>query len=358
MGNLSAIRSLQRQIKPLAGRKGNKGRKSVERSAGLDGYAFLRQEFKPFYGVQSANLKKTEREFFYSLSNLCALYNWEVPLTVGLDFPQNVSHAYACIKELAVKVNVRVLIVVDDAGVTTLATVRDFGIGDTLYYIPVRPYWYICKNKKLRRLCEVLTCIFSYLYRVIGVSYFRKRCFVRSVYDTIEEMLYNQDEEEAEGELDEERQEVEDLVNYGDDLFALLDVPYDASFLQELLKSRAGLSREVFLLARDFLKLSLDYPGRSMDSCLRYDLFDKGSYRFIRPEHYLSFFWSSKDCLQDMFMDWVNNDLMEMEGRREPVVVQCFDRPQESECFDFDFETRLFSYLDRLAFILNSFDNG
>ena len=357
MENVSAVRSLQRRIKPLTGRKGGKTRQPVERSLGFDCYAFLRQEFKPFYGVESSDLKRTEREFFASLVNLCQLYGWAMPDVSGLNFPENICFAYQCIKEVAEKERVSVLIVVNDAGVTTLATVKTLGLYGDLYYIPVRPYWYISKKKELEQLFKVVTCIFSYLHKVIGVPYFRGYCYMRDIYEMLENMLIDQYDEDAEDELQEQKQTLEDIEYYGDELYPVFNVGYEAKVLKALLEDGQGLSAEVLDLAWDFLKLSLDYPNRSLDTSLNYDLLGKVENGVIDTDRYLSFYWSGYDCFHYEIEEWVNNDCMDMDGINEPVAVQCFDKPQEVVRYDFDFETRLFSYLDRLVFILNSYDH-
>lgn len=353
---MSAIRELQRRIKPPARRKRTQTRKSAERTFRPDGYAFLKQEFKPFYGVFSSNLEKTEADFFISLNNLCALYQWAIPVRDGLTFPENVAHAYQCIQKVAEKENVQVLIVVNDAGVTTLATTKTLGLFGELFYIPIRPYWYISQDKKLEPLFKVMTCIFSYLISVVGVTYYRKDSYVQYMYELLENMVHDSDESEPEEDLKEQIEELENMERYGDELYQVFNVKYHPEQLKALLSDEQGLDADMRELAGDFLKLSMDYPNRALSTNLNYDLLGRANDQIIHEDHYLSFYWSGYDCFRYIFFDWINNDLMEKDGINEPVALQCFDTPQAEVKYDLDFENRLFKYLEILAFTLNAYD--
>jgi hypothetical protein len=191
---------------------------------------------------------------------------------------------------------------------------------------------------------------------VIEVSYYRKDGYVQYMYELLENMVHDQDDDEPEENLKEQIEELENMERYGDEMYQLMNVKYDPEQLEALLMHGQGLNAEVRELAGDFLKLSTDYPDRSLSANLNYGLLGKAGHDVIDVDHYLSFYWSSYDCFQYIFRDWVNSDLMEKDGINEPVVVQCFDTPQSEQRYDLDFETKLFRYLEILVFILNSYE--
>lgn len=110
-------------------------------------------------------------------------------------------------------------------------------------------------------------------------------------------------------------------------------------------------------IAKEVVRLSNEYPGRSLRSNIPPDFYHYDPGGLIYIEEYVAFFWSANDCLYYMFFDIINNDLQEKCTTEEPVALQWFDQAHKTEYFDFSFENRLLSLMDKLAMQLNTYDH-
>jgi hypothetical protein len=110
-------------------------------------------------------------------------------------------------------------------------------------------------------------------------------------------------------------------------------------------------------LGIEALALYQAYPNRSIFDHINPDLLCPEENDRVSAGQYVSFYWSSEDCFNDTLTDMVNNEFQEMGEQEEPTSVQIFSEPQEKETHDFDFETRLFSFINRLIELLNDYDH-
>jgi hypothetical protein len=102
----------------------------------------------------------------------------------------------------------------------------------------------------------------------------------------------------------------------------------------------------------------LDYSDRSIMDSIYSGAFalDSDGDGLISADQYISFFWSSSDCLYDQLMDSVNAELNEIGSIDEPVSVQFFDTPQPIISHDLSYERCFFDLLHEISDNLNSFE--
>jgi len=198
---------------------------------------------------------------------------------------------------------------------------------------------------------------FCYLYKVIGVPYFRNSAYLGNIYETLEDWINNDDEEEDY--RDSQKAEMEMLKTAGDNLFTYINVAYNSQQLQELLRqfeNSTNFDSEIFNACNEFLQLSIQYPSRSVKQNLNTILFTEAEPEYVYIEQYISFYWSGNDELCECLFDMVNNELNEMGEMEEPMSLQIFDEPHQERVCDFDFETRLFEAINNLTEQLNFYD--
>ncbi len=321
------------------------------------GNGFLNHSFQPFWGIAIASLGKTEREFFNSLSNCCNCYGFEMPDVAALPFPLNVNAAFKAIEEKLNAINEACIIISDKKEKAAIATAKVFDTGHTLYYIPVRPLYHLMQDEQQKPLADVLIAVFNYLYNIAGISYFRKSGYLSNIYETMEDWIDNDDEDEQYRVG--QKQEMNLLKTAGDSIFSLINKPFKiehAKYLLEQYEKSTGFNIEMYDVCDSLLQLSIDYPNRSIKQNLNTIFLGGDGEEYIYIEQYVSFFWSSYDELCECLFDMVNNELNEMSEMEEPMSLQIFDEPCQQRRYDFDFETRLFNGINNLTEQLNFYD--
>ncbi len=359
MATISKVQQLNRSIKQPArcGSRSTKQVKSCTKRANYNG--FLNHVFKPFYNIPSTNWKKTEREFFYSLSNLCGLYKWNEPDTSDLDYPLNVASAFEIVKNKCLERKLSCIITKDERNGTSITTVKTFDNGYTLYYIPVRPVWLLLRNQTRPILTGIWLEIFRYLYHITGVAYYKQDSYLYRMYEILQNWIDDDCDSEDEAYKKEQQKTMCNMHDAGDKLFTYLKQGFSAKQLQQLLQQyrlSGYYEIEMEKIITDCLQLWADYPNRSVSDNIDCNVAISEHEEIIYLDNYLSFFWSSYDNLYDTLMEMINDELMEMSHQQEPVSLQCFDKAQVKEQHDFDFIHRFFELVESISEMLNKLE--
>ncbi len=359
MATTSKVCKIQRNIGQVT-RCSNRAAEQVKSSTKRGNYnGFLNYVFKPFYNIVSRSWQIAEREFFYSLSNLCNLYGWRVPDTSKVSYPQNVMSAFEIVKDNCIERNLDCFIAMSGRSIS-IVTMKTFDIDCTLFYIPVRPVWLLLQNQPQNVLTEIWLEIFRYLYLIANVPFYREDSYLYRIYEILQNWILDDDDMQEE-EYKKEQQETINTMQYaGDKLLVCLMEGFNAQKLQELLNQYLHLDcydNDTEKIITDCLQLTKDYPNRSIYNNIINVESDTEQEDMIYIDNYLSFFWSSNDCLYDSFMEMINAELMEMTGQQEPITLQCFDKPQLMEQHDFDFEKRFFMLVHDISSVLHKLDN-
>ena len=360
MENASTIRRVRRSAQPLAGRKGSTAKSPAKRTTRTDGNGFLNHSFQPFWGVAFPDWQKAEQEFFGSVANLCALYGWNIPDVSGLNFPANIREAYQqIIAQESKRFTLNVGIHQDEQRACCLATTKNYDTCYQLYYIPVRPLWEMRARKTDKELYRLLCRIFAYLYQVAGIPFFSEPGLLNSNYETIQNWIEEEQDVEEETFRRKQKKELRELEKAGKILLPEIQSLFRQADLEACLlayRKQCRGDQEMIAVAEEFIKLVRDYPKRRIRETMSYDA-EADDNNTIYWEQYISFYWSSNDCLNETLFQMVNDEFQEMSYQEEPTCLQWFDRPQEQENHVFDYEPRLFSLLNSLTGILNEYDN-
>ena len=359
MATTSKVCNVQRNTRQAARQRNRSTKQAESRTKGTNYNGFLKHVFKPFYNVPVTNWRKTEGEFFYSLSNLCRLYGWVVPDTSHLDYPLNVATAFEIVKNKCLDRKLNCLITNYKRNRTSIATTKTYDTGYTLYYIPVKPVWQILQKEDHPILTEIWLMLYRYLYQIGKVSYYRQGSYLNRIYEILQNWIDEDCDSEDEAYKKEQQETLNTMQDAGDRLFIHIRKKFNAGRLQYLLQQyRLSGYYEVEMekIIKDCLQLWTDYPNRSVYDDIDCNVTIPEQEEIIYLDTYLSFFWSGYDCLYDTLMEMINNELMEMSHQQEPVSLQCFDKPQVSEQHNFDFVNRFFELMEEISDMLNKME--
>jgi len=360
MENPTAIRQFSGQAQPPARCRRGTAQPAKKRTRRHHRNGFLKHRFQPFYQY-NGNKARAEREFLCSLSNLCKHYALPVPETVNGVFPQYVYQTRQIISEKLKGVDNQISCIVaeDDRHVATLATVRRFDTGMTLYYIPVRPLWYWMQDKDSQPIADLIFGMFAYLEQVVRVPYYTEQdSYLASQYETLEEWV--KDEQEDEPYREKQKDELYTMRNSGLKIYAQIIDPKRLADFENVVQhfqAKEEWQADWLLVAKGFLLLYQQYPERSVFDHIQSDLLYPQDEERIYADQYISFYWSGNDCFQDCLFEMIDNHFQEIAYMDEPAHVTLFDYPPENTTPDFDFETRLFDLINDLSRLLNRYDH-
>jgi hypothetical protein len=178
METTSAIRatgSISRQGLRQRSRKKAKDKNSA---SSFNGHGFLKHSFLPLADGRHEELEQwqaVEREFFASLSHLTSLYGFTPKKASDSVFPENIRNAYRHAAEQlkAVRPDLSLIIVQDETHPACLATIKPLNTGVCLYYVPIRPLWDLLRDRKQKKLANLLLSVYAYLYKVVQVPHYR-----------------------------------------------------------------------------------------------------------------------------------------------------------------------------------------
>lgn len=360
METATAIRQVNRQVRPLARCKRGATQSVKERTAGRSRNGFLKHQFKPFWAFDG-NRDRAKREFENSLSQLCSYYGLAIPQSVNNIFPQNIYQTWQVVSE-ALKVEdkqMECIIVSDEQHIATLATVSRYDTGMNLYYIPVRPLWHWAQSSQGQRLAELLLVICAYLHQVVGIPFYTENgSYVGCQYQMIEDWVNDdeQEEEERQKQLD----ELYILHNAGLKLHGQIRNPHYLEQFADVVENFNPVDsweQEWQAIGTEFLQLHRQYPQRAIFDNIHSGLLYPEEEDRISADQYISFYWSGDGCLGDTLFDTVNCNFQEIAYMDEPMHLQKFDRQPENDKPDFDFEDRLFEQVWRFCKLLNDHDD-
>jgi hypothetical protein len=142
---------------------------------------FLKSTFLPklktLHAVQvCTGNKKTERDFYHSLSLLTEHYGIEPMQTKSYGYPYNISLAlWDTQEELKQKAcNWDSLQLVQDRKKTFFISEERYSTGATLYYIPVMPLFEMLNDPMRKKTAQLLVSVCSYLYHIADIPYYRQ----------------------------------------------------------------------------------------------------------------------------------------------------------------------------------------
>ncbi|MDP9079929.1 MAG: hypothetical protein M3O71_21085 [Bacteroidota bacterium] len=365
MENAAAIREPGRTPRPSAGRKRSTAQPFKKRTRAVDHNGFLRHTFQPVW-LYEGEQAIMEREYFHSLSNLCSYYGIAQPCTEQIAFPQNIYQSWL---KVAGQLEQRdkdltCMIVTENKKQAVLAVAKTFGMGNDLYYIPVRAFWRWVNSPQHQAISELITAIFAYLHQIALIPFYQENgSFMDNQYETLYQWLMEageDDDEEGKGNRQNQEDTLYELRQAGAHIMPIIQDPvwmtkFENVILNYIPPDDAG--QEFSDLANEFLKLYKDHPMATVFDNTYPELLYADEEERITPEQYTGFYWSAKDCFTDELDDMINCSFQEIPVMDEPVIIQLFDTIPENNAYTFDFETRLFALMESLRDLLNEYDH-
>lgn len=304
-------------------------------------------------------IQRREREFYNSLSQLAKYYGILPMQTAHFEYPYNIALAHWDIKR---KLNEKltdaheVCITQTTENKTFLSVSETYNTDNYLYYVPVYSLFQMLKDKNSKQTKELLFSVFSYLYRNIGIPFYREEdAYLYYMYDMtkewiIEGEMYDEDDEDKEQIL----REIAQCEYIGDTVLKKIQNEENSNRWKQRLQSfcvKNDFDSELFIIAEQFYKLWEDYPHESI---FRYANYEECESRddCLSMDKSLSFACSFEGLLYEQINEILNNDLSVYSEMQEPTLYRIFngkDIPKQN----FDFEHRFFNLIDKLISLLN-----
>jgi len=331
------------------------------------GNGFLNYAFPPMVmGMpdELLNRKMVEKEFFASAENLCSLYGISFERPDSLTYPKNLASVFHELKQKigAIDSELTLNFMAWEGRVASLATLKRYDTGMTLFYLPVEPLHRLLQDKARKETAELLLSVCAYLFQIAGVSYHTEdSSYLNYVYTMVEEWSIEPECFDTEQEQEQFLQEVAYMKNASEQLFSKINSPQNLNALKKRCSAYQPLNETETALkniAERICTLRQNHPDRSIMDSIYHDSFsmEMEEESIISADQYISFFWSSSDCLYDQLMESVNAELNEIGEIDEPLSIQFFDSPQETVNHDLSFEKEFFELLHEISDNLNSFE--
>jgi len=317
--------------------------------------AFLRMQFLPRLQetevVQGCDKTKLEREFYDSLSIVTKKYGITVQDSKAMPFPYNISASLADLRAKLKKTTVdwKEIRLIHHRNRTFFAHEDRFKTGMTLYYIPVAPLHTILEENQSSQTGLLLLSIYSYLYQVLGMPYYRNDdCYLNSTYESYEEMM-------SEDEVQDEdiSAELKNAKTVGDIMKnKICDAENLTAFETRLkaFKAKSDFDKKAQKIAKQVYKIYTKHPTERLDRKyypLRFREEEAQDSYYVTMDNYVSFCASIKGSLFECICQFINEDLQEYGDIDEPTRFLPYDE-RIIKGNNFDFEKQVFDSLDDL----------
>jgi hypothetical protein len=364
-----AAQSADVRVHPMDGktercRRDTKGQKKVCADQPI-AYDFLRSRFLPKLESQEniapeIQTKKLERDFYKSLSQMAEHYSIDLMPTAEFHYPYNIALALADVKE-KLKSNVANwydIKVVQEETKTYLVTEERYSTGSTLYFIPVIPLFLMLRNKTKRKAGALLLSACAYLYHIADIPYYRQE------YTT----LYWQYEMHAEW-IEQDEQTDETATN----LSELQQAEWVGDIMEQKLmnlknlevfenrinhfKGKDDFEKQCLQVAKKACEMYRQYPNEKFfrnanaHNWIDEDFDNDG---ILSIEKYISFSARNDGWLSESIFNSLNEEFGNYGETEEPTISKSFNGKPITTA-SLDFENKLFTLLDDLAYILNNY---
>ncbi|WP_312768674.1 hypothetical protein [Epilithonimonas sp.] len=306
--------------------------------------------------------KKSERDFYQSLSKLAEHYSIEpMPTQQDYGYPYNMVLAMWDM-DTKMKRSLRNwdgFKLILDSKKTFLTSEERYDTGTTLFYIPIVPLFEMLHDKQRKHTAHLLTSVCSYLYHIARIPYYRQEdSYLYWLYETHKDWIDNDDETE---ETESYKNELRKAETIGDKIEQKLYNRINLTVFEQRLsrfKSRDTFDKECWNVACNAFALYTEYPTASifrnapMPEQDPYN--DDCENEVIGMEKYISFISDTKGWLYESLTESINNEFNEYGVMEEPTINKVFDGSKIS-VGNLDFENRLFELLDDLSYLLNNY---
>ncbi|UZT98940.1 hypothetical protein ODZ84_05045 [Chryseobacterium fluminis] len=349
-------------------RRDKKGSKEIG-PCGNASLAFLRFSFLPKLKqnetVQSCKeSKRMERDFYQSLSDLAEHYQIDPKASQEYEYPYNMALA---VHDLQQKLKNKTrdweeIQLIRDQGKVYFTSEERYNTGATLYYIPVLPLYRLSKEKKYKNAFRLLLSVYSYLYHIVDIPYYRQEAsYLYWMYDMLEQWVTEDDETEDALRLLADIKQAEWIGDCMErKIYNLQNLEWFESRLQQF-KAKDHFDGKCLEVARTAFHLSVNFPNstvfRNAQAQINHDCdddTDENSENTVTMDKYISFCADAKGCLFDQLFQSVNNELQEYGQMEEPVIIKHFNGSDVSQD-NLEFEHQIFDLITELIDLMNEF---
>lgn len=305
--------------------------------------------------IPKKHIKQTEKGFYTSLSQLEKHYGISVLETQKYSYPYNISLAYWDAEQQLKKQNSKIfdeLQIIEENEQTSLKVIEKCDTGRYLHYIPITPLFSLLKNKQKQQSAQVLLSVFCYLYRVVGVPFYREvDAYLYWLYDMIQE--WNSEEEDHE---DKEKtfSELRKAECIGDYIVHKIQSKKNLVYWENRLRNfqiKDDFDKDCLTIATQFFDLYQQYENRHIFLNINRENEDFCDDEYLTIDKYISFVASTKGALSDQLFDITNNDFSQYGELEEPTIHKHFNGTKMT-IENLDFENRLFKLLIKLCQLL------
>lgn len=321
---------------------------------------FLRITFLPKL-KESENLQacketeKKERDFYTSLSYLASHYGLNLMTTQSFGYPYNMALAvWDAQKQLKEKIeNWDEIRLVLDRKKMRLITTERYNTGGTLYYIPVIPLYHMLKDTQRKKTTLILLSVFSYLYHVAGIPYYRQEdSYLYCQYEMLKDWLIEDEGED----LKDCMAEFTQAEQIGDQMAQRIFNHKNLELFERRLNYftiNDPFDKDCYRLAYEVFTISQQYPDKNIfqNAQPNGEANDYDMDNIITMDRYISFCANDHGWLSQTLEETVNNELQEYGQMEEPIITKHFDNKWAIQP-SLDFENRIFPLLDDLCYLL------
>ena len=360
MATLSKSGQISRKHQPPTRCTRGKKQQTKIGSVGTLADVFLRHPFLPLYeqGSELPDSEKAEKDFFESLQILSEHYGFETIIIRDKSYPYNFLLAKEQIQKQLKKTgqNIELCIMQDNKGINKLATKLHYCTGMTLYYIPVLPLYQLLQNKKQKRTAELLLSVFSYLYHIAQIPYYRESdTYLFYQYECMQEWLRDCFENDENQEFCTISTECNKASYCGDILFRKLYNLYHLNNFKQRIDSyrpSTAFEKKCLTVTKTAWKLMNQYPAHNVFQNISNQDYDE-SEGLINAKQYISFIAENEGVLFENISRAINDEFNECSEIEEPRLLQIFDSQNQNLNDNLDFEYRFFPFLNDLCSLLN-----
>lgn len=364
---LSAVSRVWKRTEPSAGCKGCIPQQTPVGTAGTIADNFLKHRFLPLY-EENLGLKIDESKagsVLNSLTILASHYPIGLMDTSDKPFPYNVMLAHWHAERQLNKMpgNPELFIAEDESHQVKLATRLTASRSYSLYYIPVLPLYRLLKSREHRIGAQLLLSVFSYLYHIAQIPYYRDAdSYLFYHYEILQEWLDEEDGSVDEEDLEFNRRALASAAHGGDIIGRIIYHPVHLEQFGERVTNAMpanAFEQGCLKVAGDALNLWQDHPDGNIFSHLNeperdeYDEDWSGYDNTIHVGEYIHFIADTESSLYDSIQQNVDAELNEKMYWQEHTLVSLYDENYSPASDSLDYENRLFKLLDDLCYLLN-----
>ena len=361
MQTIQTVRGIRRKHKQASRCAGSKKEPKQLRSARTPADGFLKHCFLPLFekGKKLPEQFEAEKDFFDSLDVLSRLYGFQTVDVTNKSYPYNILLVHADIQKQFHKSgqDIELKILIDNDGIVKLTTKHCYNTGNTLYYIPVLPLYRLLQNRKQKQTAELLLSVFTYLYHIAGIPYYREdsSCLFYH-YECMEEWIIDELEDEDYKGGNSMVAELNTASYYGDVMHRKMYNPYHLNIFEKRIENynpNTVFEKDCLSVAKKAFLLFQQYPGCTIFENTSNQEFENDQ-GIIRAEQYISFVADTDGLLYENIARVINDEFNECSEIEEPTLLQIYDSQNELTHKALDFEYRLFPLLNDLCTLLNN----